>query len=93
MYSVEGLLEWLEGSQSSSDFWGDRLVIYVLLFEPARKWRKYSALVKLKLMDMHSTSLPDWFVQLTGLKCLKLDNSFLKKFPACIFTLVSTGKA
>ncbi len=54
---------------------------------PPREWQRYSALVKLELTDLHGTSLPDWFAQLTGLKFLKLDNSVLQEFPTCIFHL------
>ena len=63
-----------------------------MLFEPARKWQNYSARVKLRLTDMHSTSLPDWVAQLTGLRCLKLDNSFLQESPACILHLSQLEK-
>jgi len=68
------------------------LAVSNMLFEPARKWQNYSALVKLRLTDMHSTSLPDWVAQLTGLRCLKLDNSFLQEFPACILHLSQLEK-
>ena len=54
---------------------------------PPREWQNYSALVKLKHTGLQSASLPDWFVQVTGLKLLKLDKSLLDEFPACIFHL------
>jgi len=54
---------------------------------PPRQWQNFSALVKLKVTDLQSVSLPDWFAQLTGLKILKLDKSLLEQFPACIFHL------
>lgn len=63
------------------------LAVLGMPVEPLRQWQNYSALVKLKLTDLQSTSLPHWFAQLTGLKFLKLDKSVLDEFPACIFHL------
>jgi len=68
------------------------LAVLGMPFGPPREWQNYSALVKLKLTDLQSTSLPDWFAQLTGLTCLKLDNSVLEEFPACILHLSQLEK-
>ncbi len=54
---------------------------------PPREWRNYSALVKLELTDLQSTSLPDWFAQFTRLKFLKLNKCVLDELPTCIFHL------
>lgn len=52
-----------------------------------RQWQNYSALVKLELTDLQSTSLLDWFAQLSRLKFLKLNKCVLEELPACVFYL------
>ncbi len=54
---------------------------------PPREWQNYSALVKLELTDLQSTSVPDWFAQFTRLKFLKLNKCVLDELSTCMFHL------
>ena len=60
---------------------------------PPREWQNYSALVKLELTHLQSTSVPDWFAQFTRLKFLKLNKCVLDELSTCMFHLTQLKKA
>lgn len=58
-----------------------------------RQRQSLFSLVEFKPIDLQSTSLPDWFAQLTGLKLSKLNKFLFERVPHLHISLDSAGTA